>query len=94
MNKGVTATIKSSSAIPYGNNYNGDDLIIRFYSLDGDSCLASEYFDDNKHLYNEKSLGIFHKQTERLFQVRPLSVRRITNFLRRSVRREHSKYVC
>ena len=86
LNKGVTATSKSSSGRPYGNNYNGDDLIIRFYSLDGDSYLVSEYSDDNKYLYNEKSLGIFHKETERLFQVRPLSVRRITDFLRRPVR--------
>ena len=86
LNKGVTATSKSSSGRPYGNNYNGGDLIIRFYSLDGDSYLVSEYSDDNKYLYNEKSLGIFHKETERLFQVRPLSVRRITDFLRRPVR--------
>ena len=86
LNKGVTATTKSSSGRPYGNNYNGDDLIIRFYKLDGDSYLVSEYSDDNKYLYNEKSLGIFHKETERLFKVRPLSVRRITDFLRRPVK--------
>ena len=86
LNKGVTATSKSSSGRPYGNNYNGNDLIIRFYTIDGDSYLVSEYSDDNKYLYNEKSLGIFHKETERLFQVRPLSVRRITDFLRRPVK--------
>ena len=86
LNKGVTATSKGSSGRPYGNNYNGDDLVIRFYKLDGDSYLVSEYSDDNKYLYNEKSLGIFHKETERLFKVRPLSVRRITDFLRRPVK--------
>jgi len=37
-------------------------------------------------VYNEKALGIFHKETERLFKVRPLSVRRITEFLRRPVK--------
>ena len=86
LNKGVTASSKNSSGRPYGNNYSGDDLIIRFYKLDGDSYLVSEFSDDNKYLYNEKSLGIFHKETERLFQVKTLSVRRITDFLRRPVK--------
>ena len=96
LNKGATATAKrsggtmdksgKSSGRPYGNNYDGDDLIIRFYKLDGDSYLVSEYSDQNKYLYNEKALGIFHKETERLFKVRPLSVRRITEFLRRPVK--------
>jgi len=86
LSKGVTASIKNSSGRPYGNNYSGDDLIIRFYKLDGDSYLVSEFSDDNKYLYNEKSLGIFHKETERLFQVKTLSVRRITDFLRRPVK--------
>jgi len=95
LNKGATATAKrsggsfdksgNSSGRPYGNNYDGDDLIIRFYKLDGDSYLVSEYSDENKYLYNEKALGIFHKETERLFKVKPLSVRRITEFLRRPV---------
>ena len=93
LNKGATATAKRSSGSfdkssgrPYGNNYDGEDLIIRFYKLDGDSYLVSEYSDENKYLYNEKALGIFHKETERLFKVRPLSVRRITEFLRRPVK--------
>ena len=95
LNKGATAKAKRSGGSidkngsggrPYGNNYDGEDLIIRFYKLDGDSYLVSEYSDENKYLYNEKALGIFHKETERLFKVKPLSVRRITEFLRRPVK--------
>jgi hypothetical protein len=96
LNKGATSNPKrsggsfdksgKSSGRPYGNNYDGEDLIIRFYKLDGDSYLVSEYSDENKYLYNEKALGIFHKETERLFKVKPVSVRRITEFLRRPIK--------
>ena len=48
LNKGVTASSKGSSGRPYGNNYSGDDLIIRFYTLDGDSYLLSSEYSETK----------------------------------------------
>ena len=86
LSKGATTKIKSGKNKAYSNNYEGDDLKIRFYEIDNDSYLVSEYVDDNIYLYNEESLGIFHRETERLFQVKTLSVRRITDFLRRPVK--------
>lgn len=43
---------------------------IPFYKLDGDSYLVTEYSNDMKFIYNEKSLCIFLKKTGDLVQMR------------------------
>ena len=84
LNKGVTnGAKKTRSGSGFGNNYDGIELKIRFYKLDGDSYIVSDYEDEFKYLYNEKSLGMFHKPTKRLFQLRAKSIREIHEFLLR-----------
>ena len=84
LNKGVTnGAEKTRGGAAFGNNYDGDDLKIRFYKLDGDSYIISDYEDEFKYLYNEKSLGMFHKPTNRLFQVKAKFIRDIHSFLLR-----------
>jgi hypothetical protein len=84
LNKGITnGAKKTRSGSGFGNNYDGKELKIRFYKLDGDSYIVSDYEDEFKYLYNEKSLGMFHKPTKRLFQLRAKSIREIHEFLLR-----------
>tara|TARA_B110000114_G_C14995918_1_gene358585 strand:- start:79 stop:864 length:786 start_codon:yes stop_codon:yes gene_type:complete len=83
VNKGVTEGLKFKNGAPYGRNYNGKYLKIKFYKLDGDSYIVSDYVDEFKYLYNEKALGMFHIKTNRLFQVRSKSIMEIHEFLLR-----------
>lgn len=84
LNKGVTnGAKKTRSGAAFGNNYEGKELKIRFYKLDEDSYIVSDYEDEFKYLYNEKSLGMFHKPTGRLFQLKAKSIREMHEFLLR-----------
>lgn len=44
-------------------------LVIPFFKLDGDMYVVTDYSDDMKLLYNERSLGIFLKDTKDLVQM-------------------------
>ena len=44
-------------------------LTIPFYKLDGDMYLVADYSPDMKLIYNERSLGIFLKETRNLVQI-------------------------
>ena len=48
----------------------GSKMQIPFYKLDGDMYLVTDYSQDMKFVYNEKSLGIFIKNTGNLVQMR------------------------
>lgn len=45
------------------------DLSIPFYKLEGDMYVVIDYSADMKFIYNEKSLGIFLKETSDLVQI-------------------------
>jgi hypothetical protein len=45
----------------------GDD--IDFYKIDGDMYLVTDYSPDMKFIYNERSLGIYLKETMNLIQI-------------------------
>jgi len=45
------------------------DQNIPFYKLDGDMYVVTDYSDEMKFIYNEKSLGIFLKETKNLVQI-------------------------
>lgn len=83
LNKGVTNGTREKYKNDFVNNYDGKELKIRFYKLDEDSYIVSDYEDEFKYLYNEKSLGMFHKPTKRLFQLTAKSIRDIHEFLLR-----------
>lgn len=44
-------------------------LVIPFFKLDGDMYVVTDYSDEMKLLYNERSLGIFLKETKDLVQM-------------------------
>ena len=84
LNKGIAnGQSDSNRSNPFGDNYVGKELKIRFYKLDGNSYIVSDYTDEFKYIYNEKSLGMFHKSTKRLFQLEAKSIREIHGFLKR-----------
>ncbi|MBM1104650.1 hypothetical protein JQC67_00735 [Aurantibacter crassamenti] len=49
------------------NAKKGDD--IDFYKIDGDMYLVSDYSPEMKFIYNERSLGIYLKETRNLIQI-------------------------
>ncbi|MFB9052379.1 hypothetical protein ACFFVB_04735 [Formosa undariae] len=65
VNKGVK--VKSKTTIP-------------FYKLSGDMYVVTDYSDDMKFIYNEKSLGIFLKETKNLIQINRGSIIEIHDF--------------
>ena len=55
--------------------------MIPFYKINGDSYFISDYSDKMKLVYNEKSLGIFLKETKVLVQLSRRSLRDVHDFL-------------
>lgn len=60
----------------------GDD--IPFYKLDGDMYLVTDYSPEMKIIYNEKSLGIYLKETRDLVQISRSSIIEIHEFFNQS----------
>ncbi|WP_246293643.1 MULTISPECIES: hypothetical protein [Winogradskyella] len=44
-------------------------LVIPFYKLEGGMYFATDYSEEMKLLYNERSLGIFFKESKDLVQI-------------------------
>lgn len=65
VNKGVR--LKNKMAIP-------------FYRLSGDLYVVTDYSDQMKFIYNERSLGIFLKETQDLVQIKRSSIIEIHEF--------------
>ena len=65
VNKGVK--VKSKMAIP-------------FYKLSGDMYVVTDYSDEMKFIYNERSLGIFLKATKDLVQIKRSSLIELHEF--------------
>lgn len=55
-------------------------LTIPFYKLSGDMYVVTDYSDDLKLVYNERSLGIYLKETQNLVQMGRDDLIRIHNF--------------
>ena len=52
----------------------GSKFILKFDKIGGDVYLTSDYSDEFKVVFNEKSLGLYLKQTQDLIQVRRKSI--------------------
>lgn len=65
VNKGIK--VKSKTTIP-------------FYELSGDLYVTTDYNEDMKFIYNEKSLGIYLKETKNLIQIGRGSIIEIHDF--------------
>ncbi|WP_282126600.1 hypothetical protein [Marinifilum flexuosum] len=55
-------------------------LVIPFFKLNGDMYVTNDYSDEMKFVYNERSLGIFLKETEDLVQISRKSIISIHEF--------------
>jgi len=64
----IKERLKSGKVVNKGIR-EGFDLTIPFFRLDGDMYAVRDYSDKMKLIYNERSLGIFLKQTENLVQI-------------------------
>ncbi|TLF44835.1 hypothetical protein [Maribacter aurantiacus] len=53
---------------------------VDFYKIDGDMYLVTDYSDDMKFIYNERSLGIYLKKTTDLVQIKRNSIIEIHEF--------------
>ena len=55
-------------------------LVIPFYKLTGDMYVVTDYSQEMKLLYNERSLGIFLKETSDLVQIKRSNIIEIHDF--------------
>ncbi|GHA47613.1 hypothetical protein GCM10007103_30710 [Salinimicrobium marinum] len=75
----IKETLKDGKIVNKGvKTKKGED--IPFYKLDGDMYLVSNYSPEMKIIYNEKSLGIFLKETRDLVQISRGSIIEIHDF--------------
>ncbi|MFT5941310.1 MAG: hypothetical protein ACI9AV_000426 [Sediminicola sp.] len=58
----------------------GSKMTIPFYQLEGDMYVVTDYSPDMKFIYNERSLGIFLKETRNLIQIRRSNIIEIHDF--------------
>jgi len=75
VNRGVTKGKSPGTFIGTSN------LAIKFYELDEDSYIVSDYSDDFFYVYNEKSFGLVNKQTGILMQVKRKTILDISKYL-------------
>lgn len=61
-------TLKAGKVVNKGVKLK-NDLAIPFYKLEGDMYVVTDYSSDMKLLYNERSLGIYLKETRDLVQI-------------------------
>lgn len=62
----IKETLKGGKIVNRGVKAEND---IDFYRLEGDMYLVTDYSNDMKILYNERSLGVFLKETKDLVQI-------------------------
>ena len=75
----IRETLKDGKIVNKGvKTKKGDD--IPFYKLEGDMYLVTDYSPEMKIVYNEKSLGIFLKETKDLVQISRGSIIEIHEF--------------
>ena len=59
----------------------GNQIILPFKKINGDSYFIKDYSDEFKVVFNERSLGIYLKETKRLVQIKKSLIESITSFL-------------
>ncbi|WP_235856516.1 hypothetical protein [Flagellimonas oceanensis] len=68
VNKSVEENLAQGKIVNKGVRVNGK-MAIPFYKLSGDMYVVTDYSDEMKFIYNERSLGIFLKGTQDLVQI-------------------------
>lgn len=78
-NKHINDALVAGKIVNKGIKGKGD-LDIPFYKLDGDMYVVTDYSDEMKFIYNERSLGIFLKETRDLVQIGRSEIIKIHEF--------------
>tara|TARA_B110000444_G_C18711394_1_gene533880 strand:- start:149 stop:982 length:834 start_codon:yes stop_codon:yes gene_type:complete len=78
---GATLGINNLSIGQTGVFLNDTNLILPFKKITGDTYFIADYSDEFKIVFNEKSLGIYSKELEKLLQIKRSLVDEITDFL-------------
>jgi hypothetical protein len=76
----IKEILKSSKIVNKGVKERGK-LVIPFYKMSGDLYVVTDYSDELKLIYNERSLGIFLKETRDLVQIGRGDIIKIHEFL-------------
>lgn len=75
----IEQTLKQGKIVNKGVKKKGK-MEIPFYKLSGDMYVVSDYSSAMKFIYNERSLGIFLKETNDLIQIKRSSIIEIHDF--------------
>ncbi|WP_452223502.1 hypothetical protein [Lacinutrix chionoecetis] len=67
-NSTIVSTLKEGKVVNRGVKVKSK-LVIPFFKLEGDMYVVTDYSSEMKLLYNERSLGIFLKETKDLVQI-------------------------
>ena len=76
----INKVLKEGKVVNRGVKVKGK-VVIPFYKLEGDMYVVTDYSEMMKLLYNEKSLGIFLKETRNLVQIGRGDIIEIHDFL-------------
>lgn len=79
MNRNLEETVTNGKIVNRGVKVKGKTAI-PFYKLSGDLYVVTDYSDEMKFIYNERSLGIFLKDTQDLVQIKRGSLIEIHEF--------------
>lgn len=75
----VASTLRDGKIVNKGVKIKSK-MIIPFYQLSGDMYVVTDYSNEMKFIYNEKSLGIFLKDTKDLVQIKRSSLIELHEF--------------
>jgi len=79
VNTSVEENLTKGKIVNKGVRVNGK-MAIPFYKLSGDMYVVTDYSNEMKFIYNEKSLGIFLKDTKDLVQIKRSSLIELHEF--------------
>lgn len=83
--KKSSVSISLSRGISFGSSslgdFEGGTRIANFKKINGDGYIVSDYSEEFKIVYNEKSLGIYLKEDKRLVQLNRSVLNGITSFI-------------
>jgi len=77
----IKKALQEGAIVKKGIRANKSEYNINFYRIEGDMYLVSDYSDKFKFVYNERSFGIYLKETKDLVQIGKMELARIHQHL-------------
>jgi hypothetical protein len=77
----IKKALQEGAIVKKGIRANKSEYDINFYRIEGDMYLVSDYSDKFKFVYNERSFGIYLKETKDLVQIGKMELARIHQHL-------------